>query len=47
MNLFELFGKKAKRPPQEKEAAEDGEALDIYSGMRVEVTAFEGELLFV
>ncbi|MCI8537663.1 MAG: PilZ domain-containing protein [Oscillospiraceae bacterium] len=47
MNLFELFGKKAKRPPQEKEPAEDGEALDIYSGMRVEVTTFEGELLFV
>ncbi len=48
MGIFNLFGKRAKeQPPQEKERAEDTEELDIYSGMRVEVTTQEGRLLFV
>ena len=48
MSLFQnLFKKKIKEPlPQDtKEAA--GQEADIYSGMRVEVTAPEGQLLFV
>lgn len=46
MSLLDLFNKKAKaRPPQEsKDANED---LDIYSGMRVEVTTDTGQILFV
>lgn len=46
MGLFDLFNKKAKaQPPQESKDA--GEELDIYSGMRVEVTTDAGQLLFV
>lgn len=41
MKLFDLFGRKAERV----EAEEDD--LEIYSGMRVEVTAFDGRILFV
>ena len=46
MSLLDLFNKKAKaQPPQEsKEAAAE---LDIYSGMRVEVTTDTGQILFV
>ena len=46
MSLLDLFNKKAKtQPPQEsKEAAQE---LDIYSGMRVEVTTHTGQILFV
>ncbi len=46
MSLLDLFNKKAKaQPPQEsKDANED---LDIYSGMRVEVTTDTGQILFV
>ena len=48
MSLFNLFGRKAKeQPSQERERADDVEELEIYSGMRVEVTTFEGNLLFV
>lgn len=46
MKLFHLFDRKTEGPPQEAEK-EDEEELEIYSGMRVEVTAFDGRLLFV
>lgn len=46
MSLLDLFSRRAKaQPPQE--AKEDEDALDIYSGMRVEVTTDSGQLLFV
>ena len=46
MKLFNLFGKKpAEQAPVEK--SEDGAELGIYSGMRVEVTAPGGRMLFV
>lgn len=47
MKLFGLFGKREKEPPQEAPAAHDADAIEIYSGMRVEVTTFDGRLLFV
>lgn len=47
MKLFHLFGKKADTPPREPEASNDPEELDIYSGMRVEVTTASGLMLFV
>ena len=48
MKLFNLFGRKEKEtPPQESGEANDGQELDIYSGMRVEVTNFDGGILFV
>lgn len=47
MKLFHLFGRKADAPPQEVKQANEGEELAIYSGMRVEVTAFDGRILFV
>lgn len=48
MGLFDLFGRKAKaQPSQERDQADDAEELEIYSGMRVEVTTPEGTLLFV
>ncbi len=44
MSLFGIFGKKAKgNPPREPERAEEA---DLFSGMRVEVTTLDGELLF-
>ncbi len=46
MNLFHLFGKKETAPPPESGRAEETE-LEIYSGMRVEVTAPDGRMLFV
>ena len=46
MSLLDLFHKKAKaQPPQE--SSEANEELDIYSGMRVEVTTDTGQILFV
>lgn len=45
MKLFDLFGKKAGAPPKEIENEED--ELQIYSGMRVEVTTMDGRMLFV
>ncbi len=45
MKLFNLFGRKTDAPPQKIEDAED--ELEIYSGMRVEVTAMDGRMLFV
>ena len=45
MKLLNLFGRKTDTPPPEIENDED--ELEIYSGMRVEVTAFDGRMLFV
>lgn len=48
MNLLNLFNKKAKGQwPQEGKQADSTEELDIYSGMRVEVTTDKGQVLFV
>lgn len=47
MNLFNLFGRKTEAPPPPIEKAGEAEELDIYSGMRVEVTSPDGRLLFV
>lgn len=48
MRLFGLFGKKEKvQPSPEAEETNDAEELEIYSGLRVEVTTFDGRLLFV
>ena len=47
MKLLSLFGRKADAPPQEIKQENDGDELEIYSGMRVEVTAFDGRMLFV
>ena len=55
MWLFDLFGKGGKgKPPEneknknEKKNGEDNPAeIAVYSGMRVEVTTFDGSLLFV
>lgn len=46
MKLLSLFGRKAGAPPQDTKKTEEDE-LEIYSGMRVEVTAFDGRILFV
>ena len=45
MKLLNLFGRKTDTPPPEIE--NDENELEIYSGMRVEVTAFDGRMLFV
>ncbi|MCI8285904.1 MAG: PilZ domain-containing protein [Firmicutes bacterium] len=48
MSLLKLFSKRGKeRPPQESKDVNDAEELDIYSGMRVEVTTDAGQMLFV
>ena len=47
MKLFNLFGRKTDAPPQELKKEDDEDKLEIYSGMRVEVTAFNGRILFV
>lgn len=47
MKLFKLFRKKTDAQPQEIEKENDGDELEIYSGMRVEVTAMDGRMLFV
>ncbi|USF27224.1 hypothetical protein N510_002170 [Firmicutes bacterium ASF500] len=46
MKLFDLFGRRQKEQPPQEEHEEEKE-LQIYSGMRVEVTAPDGRLLFV
>ena len=46
MKLFDLFGRRQKEQPPQREHEEEKE-LQIYSGMRVEVTAPDGRLLFV
>ena len=47
MRLLSLFGRKIDAPPQKVEKENDEGELEIYSGMRVEVTAFDGRILFV
>lgn len=47
MRLLDLFRKKADEPLGKAEKAADTEELEVYSGMRVEVTAFDGRILFV
>ena len=48
MNLLNLFNKKAKgQRTQKGKQADSTEELDIYSGMRVEVTTDKGQVLFV
>ena len=47
MNLFNLFGRKPDVPPKEAEKETGGDELEIYSGMRVEVTALDVRVLFV
>lgn len=48
MGLFDLFGKKGKeQPSQESQEEPKEEDLEIYSGMRVEVTTDTGQILFV
>lgn len=59
MGLFDLFRKKAKeapetsketeepKEPKELKESKDTAVSEIYSGMRVEVTTFGGQLLFV
>lgn len=47
MKLLDLFGRKADAPSQENKPENDGDELEIYSGMRVEVTAFDGRMLFI
>lgn len=47
MKFFDWFGKKPDAPPPEGKKEAVAEELEIYSGMRVEVTAMDGRLLFV
>ena len=47
MKLLDLFGKKtAPQPPNAKKESDEDD-LEVYSGMRVEVTAYDGRILFV
>ena len=47
MKLFKLFGKKTDTQPPKTERENNEDELQIYSGMRVEVTAMDGRMLFV
>lgn len=47
MKFFDFFGKKADKPLPEAEKANEGEELEAYSGMRVEVTDHNGRMMFV
>lgn len=47
MKIFGLFGRRGKDQPPQKREEDAAEELEIYSGMRVEVTDDEGRLLFV
>lgn len=47
MKLLGLFGRKPETPPREAKQEDAREELEIYSGMRVEVTAPNGRVLFV
>lgn len=47
MGLFGWFGRKTEAPPEKIEQADDGSELELYSGMRVEVTAMDSRILFV
>ena len=47
MSLLDLFKKKAPEPPQKAAKPDDGGEMEIYSGMRVEVTDTKDIFLFV
>lgn len=47
MGLLDIFKRRSQEEPAASETAADVEALEIYSGMRVEVTTFDGRMLFV
>lgn len=51
MSLFDLFGKRTKKGQEAAEQEADGldglDELEMYSGMRVEVTSPDGTMLFV
>lgn len=47
MSLLDLFKKKAPEPPQKAAKPDDAEEMEIYSGMRVEVTDTKDIFLFV
>lgn len=48
MSLFGLFGKKTtEQTPQQEEQKDYPARLEAYSGIRVEVTTMDGQLLFV
>ena len=47
MKFFNLFGRKTGAPSQEIEKENGENELEVYSGMRVEVTASDGRILFV
>lgn len=47
MKFFRIFGRNIDVPPQKIEKESEEDALEFYSGMRVEVTAFDGRFLFV
>ena len=47
MSLLDLFKKKALEPPQKAAKPDDAEEMEIYSGMRVEVTDTKDIFLFV
>ena len=47
MGLLDIFKRRSQEEPAASETAADVEELEIYSGMRVEVTTFDGRLLFV
>lgn len=47
MGLLDIFKRRPQEEPAAPETAADVEELEIYSGMRVEVTTFDGRLLFV
>ena len=47
MGLFDLFKNKAKvEVPEEVEETQEQEGIEVYSGIRVEVTTIEDQLLF-
>jgi len=47
VGLFDLFKNKAKvEVPEEVEETQEQEGIEVYSGIRVEVTTFEDQLLF-
>lgn len=47
MKLFNLFGRKSDTPAEKAKKETGLSELEIYSGMRVEVTAMDGRMLFV
>lgn len=47
MGLFDLFGRKSRQDAEETEKTKDTSDGMVYSGMRVEVTTFDGQMLFI